>query len=305
LKLVSTFRETQLPQKWRAAFAESEVVSSGNAIGTGSFGVVKDAISRTYGPVAIKTQTFTCKDKAVLLGKLGRFISELSLNMLTNDQSVIVKCYGGDIVVDDTEKIVRCLIMMKREKCTLNSYLKQARTIPLLKALEIALGLLRIARALRRMEFSHSDIKLDNILCSVTGTDLCLTDLGQASSWASRYGSDVMVDGFHTERTVPWRARYPHCSTKNNTCMADETVDQFSVALLILQLTLGKTHPIAQVAVSTKKVGDHRWCTRLLMFLICVRYYFLFAYRWIWTYASAGNISLPLWKHSLSRLRDF
>ena len=51
VKLVSTFRDSQFPQKWRAAFAESEVVSSGNAIGTGSFGVVKDAISRTYGPV--------------------------------------------------------------------------------------------------------------------------------------------------------------------------------------------------------------------------------------------------------------
>ena len=257
MKLVSTFRDSQFPQKWRAAFAESEVVSSGNAIGTGSFGVVKDAISRTYGPVAIKTQTFPCKEKAVLLDKLGRFVSELSLNMLTNDETVTVKCYGGDIVVDDNEKMVRCLIMMKREKCTLSSYLKQARAIPLLKALEIALGLLRIARALRRMEFSHSDIKLDNILCSVTGTDLCLTDLGQASSWTSRHGRDVMVDGFHTgARTVPWRARYPHCSTKNNTCMADETVDQFSVALLILQITLGKTHPIAEVAVSSKKVGE-------------------------------------------------
>lgn len=176
--------------------------------------------------------------------------------MLTNDQNVIVQCFGGDIIIDETEKMVQCYIMMKRETWTLGSYLKVKKSIPLLKALEITLGLVRITRALRKMEFSHSDIKLNNIMCSMSGTRLCLTDLGQATSWATRHGRDVMADGFHTVRTAPWRARYHQCSTKNNTARADETVDQFSVALLILQITLGRTHPIAQAAITTKKVRE-------------------------------------------------
>ncbi len=174
--------------------------------------------------------------------------------MLTNDNSVFVECFGGEILIDGAEETVKCYIMMKHEKCTLSSYFKKERVIPLVKALEITLGLLRIARALRLMEFSHSDIKLNNILCSTSGTRLCLTDLGQASSWGIRHGKDVMADGFHTGRTAPWRARYHQCSTKNNTLAADETVDQFSIALLILQITLGRTHPMVQSAVNTKKV---------------------------------------------------
>ena len=201
--------------------------------------------------------SWLCYANIITTTRPARFISELNLNMLTNDQSALVQAFGGDIIIDGAEEAdtVKCYIMMKREKCTLGSYLKKEKVIPLLKALEITLGLLRIARALRKMEFSHSDIKLDNILCSVSGTRLCLTDLGQASSWAIRHGEDVMADGFHSGHTAPWRARYHQCSTKNNTREADETVDQFSVALLILQITLGRTHPIAQTAVITKTVS--------------------------------------------------
>ena len=47
--------------------------------------------------------------------------------MLTNDQSVIVQAFGGDIIIDGAEEAetVKCYIMMKREKCTLGSYLKK------------------------------------------------------------------------------------------------------------------------------------------------------------------------------------
>jgi hypothetical protein len=71
-QLINTFRDTHIPKKWRAAFAESEIISWGNAIGEGSFGVVKEAVSRTHGAVAIKTQTFRLKDNAGLLDKLRR-----------------------------------------------------------------------------------------------------------------------------------------------------------------------------------------------------------------------------------------
>ena len=70
--LITTFRDTHIPERWRAAFGESEIISWGNPIGTGSFGVVKEAISRTYGVVAIKTQTFRLKDNDGLLDKLRR-----------------------------------------------------------------------------------------------------------------------------------------------------------------------------------------------------------------------------------------
>ena len=72
--LITAFRDTHIPEKWRAAFGESEIISWGNPIGTGAFGVVKEAMSRTYGTVAIKTQTFRVKveNNEGLLDKLRR-----------------------------------------------------------------------------------------------------------------------------------------------------------------------------------------------------------------------------------------
>ena len=51
-----------------------------------------------------------------------------------------------------------------------------------------------------------------------------------------------------------WDPRYHQLSCKNNTPDADASVDQYSIAIVMLQVMLGRAHPLYKHAVTQKKV---------------------------------------------------
>ena len=56
-------------------------------------------------------------------------------------------------------------------------------------------------------------------------------------------------------KTKPkWDSRYYQLSCKNNTPDADASVDQYSIAMVMLQVLLGRGHPLFKYAVQHKKV---------------------------------------------------
>jgi hypothetical protein len=89
-------------------------------------------------------------------------------------------------------------------------------------------------------------------MCHDDGTLLRLTDFGQACAWGSRKGKDVVQDGYH--KRAQFNRTYFHCSTKNNTDQADASVDQYSLALVMIQVLLGSNHKLYVHATRSKKV---------------------------------------------------
>ena len=56
-------------------------------------------------------------------------------------------------------------------------------------------------------------------------------------------------------KTKPkWDSRYYQLSCKNNTPDADASVDQYSIAMVMVQVLLGRGHPLFKYAVQHKKV---------------------------------------------------
>ena len=51
-----------------------------------------------------------------------------------------------------------------------------------------------------------------------------------------------------------WDTRYHQLSCKNNTPDADASVDQYSIAIVMVQVMLGRAHPLYKHAVTLKKV---------------------------------------------------
>ena len=186
-----------------------------------------------------------------------------------------IEVYGGDIVAVGDR--VTCYLVMERVDMTLGGYLKQQAMglLEMQKCLEVTSELLDIARFLGDLELCHSDIKVclpsvnlsvishysliaiyrfqtDNIVCSKYGTRLRLIDWGQSCSWKKRQGCDVVRDG--SKSKPQWDARYHQVSCKNNTPDADASVDQYSIAIVMVQVLLGRAHPLYKHAVTQRKV---------------------------------------------------
>ena len=68
----------------------------------------------------------------------------------------------------------------------------------------------------------------------------------------NRQGDDVVRDG--SKIKPKWDPRYYQLSCKNNTPEADASVDQYSIAMVMLQVLLGRRHPLFKYAVQHKKV---------------------------------------------------
>ena len=79
-----------------------------------------------------------------------------------------------------------------------------------------------------------------------------LTDFGKACSWKIRYGGDVVRDG--QKKPAPWSASYYHLSENNNTALADCSVDQFSMAMLIILVLMGRSHTVFYYASKYRQV---------------------------------------------------
>jgi hypothetical protein len=95
----------------------------------------------------------------------------------------------------------------------------------------------------------------DNIVCDELGLQLQLIDVGHAFAWQSRLGRDVVPDGHKTR--LEWNSKSYHCSSKNSTVYADASVDQFSLAFVIIEVLLGRDHIICLNMRRRKKVF---WC---------------------------------------------
>ena len=89
-------------------------------------------------------------------------------------------------------------------------------------------------------------------MCTKQCTRLRLIDWGQSCSWKKRQGGDVVRDGSKSE--PQWNPRYHQLSCKNNTPDADASVDQYSLAIVMIQVMLGRAHPLYKHAVTQKKV---------------------------------------------------
>ncbi len=151
------------------------------------------------------------------------------------------------------DKCITCFIVMERVQMTLHTYLARHPDLKLPKKLTIIWELIKILRFLKKTEFSHSDIKSDNILCNENGEALRLADFGLACSWANRYGKDSVRDGGNTKLQV-WTSSKYHVSARNGTAKSDASVDQFSTSFLIMLILLGRTHKVFQLAILTKTV---------------------------------------------------
>jgi hypothetical protein len=92
----------------------------------------------------------------------------------------------------------------------------------------------------------------DNIVCDEVGHQVQLIDVGHAFAWHSRLGRDVVSDGYKTR--IEWSSKSYHCSSKNNTVYADASVDQFSLAFVIIEVLLGRNHIICLNMRRRKKV---------------------------------------------------
>jgi hypothetical protein len=165
---------------------------------------------------------------------------------------------------------------MERVDMTLGDYLKQQDMglLGMQKCLDVTSELLDIARVMVDLELCHADIKVcaeckligitflahmliyrfqtDNIVCSKYGTRLRLIDWGKSCSWKKRQGDDVVRDG--SKSKPQWDPRYHQLSCKNNTPDADASVDQYSIAIVMVQVMLGRAHPLYKHAVAHKKV---------------------------------------------------
>ena len=90
-------------------------------------------------------------------------------------------------------------------------------------------------------------------MCNKLGIDLQLIDVGHAFAWKSRLGHDVVPDG-HKKR-LEWTSKSYHCSSKSCTVFADASVDQFSLAFVMIEVLLGRNHIICQNMRRRKKVN--------------------------------------------------
>ena len=88
----------------------------------------------------------------------NRFVSELKLYMHLRHEAEAVVAYGGNIVLCDN--FVTCSIVMERVPMTLHKFLALHPNLKLPHKLAIISGLIKLLRFLKRMEFSHSDIKV-------------------------------------------------------------------------------------------------------------------------------------------------
>ena len=189
----------------------------------------------------------------------------------------VVTSYGGDAAISACGTFAKCCMVMERVPTTLGNFLrKEGSKITVLKSLQIVTELLEIAMFLKEVEISHSDIKVrnakrfpralsrdlivnalfslqtDNIMCLDDGRLLRLLDFGQVCAWGSRKGQDVVQDGY--KKRVQFNRAYFHCSAKNNTDQADASVDQYSLALVMMQVLLGSQHKLYVYATRSKKV---------------------------------------------------
>ena len=89
-------------------------------------------------------------------------------------------------------------------------------------------------------------------MCNKLGFELQLIDVGHAFAWKSRLGHDVIPDG-HKKR-LEWTNKSYHCSSKSSTVFADASVDQYSLAFVIIEVLLGRNHVICQIMRLRKKV---------------------------------------------------
>ena len=76
----------------------------------------------------------------------------------------------------------------------------------------------------------------------------------------------MVRDGSNTK--PKWDSRYYQVSCKNNTPDADASVDQYSIAMVMVQVLLGRGHPLFKYAAQHKKV---RIITLLLLPLVSPR----------------------------------
>ena len=90
-------------------------------------------------------------------------------------------------------------------------------------------------------------------MCNKIGIDLQLIDVGHAFAWKSRLGHDVVPDGHKTR--LEWTSKSYHCSSKSCTVFADASVDQFSLAFVMIEVMLGRNHIICQNMRRRKKVN--------------------------------------------------
>jgi serine/threonine protein kinase len=143
---------------------------------------------------------------------------------------------------------------MEHVPMTLHKFLALHPQLKLPAKLSIISGLIKILRFLKRMEFSHSDIKADNILCNEKGDGLRLTDFGHACAWEARYGKDSVRDGSN-QKLAPWSSSRYHISSRNGTTKSNASVDQFSVTMLIIQVLMGRSHAVFQTAAKFKRLS--------------------------------------------------
>jgi hypothetical protein len=62
----------------------------------------------------------------------------------------------------------------------------------------------------------------------------------------------VVRDG--QKKPGPWSASYYHLSETNNTALADCSVDQFSMAMLIILVLMGRAHTVFYYASKYRQV---------------------------------------------------
>jgi serine/threonine protein kinase len=203
-------------------------------------------IKEMYFPTPPKHST-----RPQLVTKLDKFLRkcmfELRILLFYEHDECVVKAVGGFLDKDTTSDRVYFGIIMEKMETSLHDYLIEVGTISVVKAAQISLELVSLAKFTeKKLGFVHNDLHSKNVLCNADGTHLKICDFGHAASFGGK--DDVAPRGKEYEvNTGVLDANSKHVGRKHNSVSADASCDHYSLAYMILCVLHGYYHEIIKL----------------------------------------------------------
>ena len=186
-----------------------------------------------------------------LVAKLDAFLRkcmfELRILLFYEHDECVVKAVGGFLHQDTTFHRVYFGIIMEKMETSLHNYLIDVDKISVVKAAQIGLELVSLARFTEtKLGFVHNDLHSKNVLCKADGTQLKICDFGQAASFGGK--DDVALRGKEfQENSLVLDENSKHVGRKHNSVNADASCDHYSLAYMILCVLHGYYHKIVKL----------------------------------------------------------
>jgi serine/threonine protein kinase len=220
-------------------------LKKGRPIGSGISGTVYRCcapnISDQFDKVMKLMRWNVVNDADTYFDGMCNFMFELRTLLLLEDEDKVVPTLGG--FIEQTGDVITCGIVMKRMDTTLRAYLCSVKQLKLSEAATIADELVGLAELTLRTRFVHHDLHMSNILCTSTGTNLCLCDYGQVAAYGANL-VDVVPQYKWSDAAMGFNRNRPHYGPKHRTKQADESCDHYSIAVHMLEVLHGRIHTV-------------------------------------------------------------